>query len=186
MWKAILKKFGNYWTNTNEPVNNNMMTLRETIDHVMSRGAQAHVHACIYNVYYRLKDKTFPEVMSSYGNVIKELQSLPEKKDSNFHIVVESVVDNQEETVDVHIKNVVDGDTFAMDFIDWGDLVDLLIEDKTGLSQADQIAHILYELTFWGFTEGQVKHEKKLLERASKEAEQAIDILDIDDLLDQD
>lgn len=186
MLKALLKKFGICWKNTNDTVNNNMMTLRETIDHVVSRGAQAHIHACIYNVYYRLKDNTFPEIMESYGNVMKELESLPSKPDSNFHIVLQEAVTNDEEYVDVCIYNTVEDEHYAVDFIDWSDLIDLLIEDRIGLAQADQLAHVLYELTFWGFTEDQIKKEKNLLDLAAKETEQVTDILDIDDLLNSD
>ncbi len=186
MWKDILKKFGNCWKSTSDTVNNDMMTLRETIDHVLSRGAQAHVHACIYNVYYRTKDKTFPEVMDAYGNVLKELQDLPSNNDTEFHIVLQDQVINEEQFVDVHLCNTTDNESFAVDFIDWGDLIDLLVEDRVGMSQADQVAHILYELTFWGFTGDQVKRERRLMEIASEDANQVIDILDIDDLLDQD
>lgn len=186
MWKDILKKFGNCWKSTSDTVNNDMMTLRETIDHVLSRGAQAHVHACIYNVYYRDKTRTFPEVMQAYGNVLKELQDLPMNSDTNFHIVLEDQVVSEEEFVDVHLYNTTDNESFAVDFIDWGDLIDLLVEDKIGLSHADQLAHVLYELTFWGFTGDQVKRERRLLEIASEDASQVHDVLDIDDLLDQD
>ena len=40
---------------------------------------------------------------------------------------------------------------YSMDFVNWEELIDLQIEDLVGLSIADQIAHILYELTFWGW-----------------------------------
>ena len=162
------------------------MTLRETIDHVLVRGGQAHIHACIYNVYYRSKNRTFPEIMEAYGNVLKELQSLSTTKDTDWHIVLRDQTIDDEAVVDVHLYNTADDETYALDFIDWVDLIDLLVEDKIGLSQADQLAHILYELTFWGFDADQIKKERKLLEQASEEADHVTEVLDIDDLLDID
>ena len=159
------------------------MTLRETIDHVLSRGAQAHIHTCLYNIYYRTRTGTFPQVMHVYGNVLKELQSLPTNDNIDLHLVIDSVVDTDtcEEYVDVHLHDTIEDELCAVDFVDWGDLIDILIVDNIGLSPSDQLAHILWEITFWGFDRETVAREKKTLDDATQER---VDIQDIDDLLD--
>lgn len=145
------------------------MTLRETLEHVVSRGNRPQIFACIYNVYYKHKDRTFSQVLKSYNCVVEELQSLPKNTTSDLHLVIDTVIDGDQECMDVHLYDTVEDCKYSMDFVDWSELIDLIVEDKTGLSNPDQIAHILYELTFWGFTPDQIEQEKKILKEASKE-----------------
>lgn len=162
------------------------MTLRESLNHVMDRGAQAHVHSCIYNVYYRHRSGTFPEVMNAYGDVIRELLELPKKTNTDDHIILKSVVndDNNEECVDVYLLNTTDNETYSLDFIEWSDLVDLVIEDQIGLSTSDIVAHILWEITFWGMNKDDIELEKKRTLEATEDIGAPSETLNIDDLLD--
>lgn len=164
------------------------MTLRESINHVMNRGAQAHVGSCIYNAYYRHRSGTFPEVMASYSDVIRELLELPHRTDLDHHIIVKSAVNDttNEECVDVHLLDTAENQTYSLDFIDWGEIIDLVIEDRMGLNIADTVAHILWEITFWGMNTNDIEAEKNKTLEAVEGDHQVTEISDIDDLLDQD
>lgn len=183
MWKNIWRGFGNYWRSTSSRVNNNMMTLRESIHHVLDRGAQAHIHATLYNVYYRERRGTFPEVMSVYSDVMAEILELDGVK-TDDHIVLNNIIDKCDKThqdievVDVCCWDSVEDETYAMDMMDWNDIVDMLIEDRIGLSVSDQVAHVLWEITFWGFTRDKIAEEREKTKRAAEEAVEELKSLD--------
>jgi hypothetical protein len=165
-----------------------MMTLRESINHVMDRGAQAHIGSCIYNAYYRHRAGTFPEVMSSYGGVMRELRELPKRTDLDHHIILKSAVSDttNEECVDVHLLDTAENQSYSLDFVDWGEIIDLVIEDRMGLNIADTVAHILWEITFWGMNTDDIESEKNKTLATLETSEPTEEISNIDDLLDID
>lgn len=57
-----------------------------------------------------------------------------------------------------------DGTTFAVDYVDWTWLIDLHVRDDIGLQAHDILAHILWEITFHGFTNNKVKNSRETLE----------------------
>lgn len=183
MWKNIWRGFGNYWRSTSSRVNNSMMTLRESIHHVLDRGAQAHIHATLYNVYYRERRGTFPEVMSVYSDVMAEILELDGVK-TDDHIVLNNIIDKCDKThqdievVDTCYWDSAEDELYAMDMIDWNDIVDMLIEDRIGLPIPDQVAHVLWEITFWGFTRDKIAEEKEKMKKAAEEAGSEIKSLD--------
>ena len=185
MWKSIWKGYGNCWRSTSSRVNNSMMTLRESIHHVLNRGAQAHIHATLYNVYYREREGTFPEVMATYSDVMAEILELDGVK-TDDHIVLNTVIDKCDKThqdievVDVCYWDSVEDETYAMDMIDWNDIVDMLIEDRIGLPIPDQVAHVLWEITFWGFTRDKIAEEEEKMKKAAEEA--GTEVKSLDDL----
>ena len=161
------------------------MTLRESIHHVLNRGAQAHIHATLYNVYYREREGTFPEVMATYSDVMAEILELDGVK-TDDHIVLNTVIDKCDKThqdievVDVCYWDSVEDETYAMDMIDWNDIVDMLIEDRIGLPIPDQVAHVLWEITFWGFTRDKIAEEEEKMKKAAEEA--GTEVKSLDDL----
>jgi len=76
--------------------------------------------------------------------------------------VLREVADDEHTYVDVHLEH--DGTTFAVDYIDWTRLIDLQIRDDIGLQAHDILAHILWEITFHGFTNSKVKQSRETLE----------------------
>jgi hypothetical protein len=153
------------------------MTLREAINHVMNRGAQAHIHTTIYNTYYRECERTWPDVMTAYNDVIGEILNLPSNPGDD-HILINSVVRDDTDEIDVCCYSPTDDQTYAIDLMDWSDLVDLMIDDAVGLNISDQIAHVLWELTFWGFTRERIALERDKLKKASEEATETLTSLD--------
>lgn len=160
------------------------MTFREMLHHVMDRGASLHIYTTISNSYYESAD--IQKVCDIYTDVIRLLLEAPPgpvsddiNKDHNLrlsNITGEDGVD----IVDVTLYDTVNERTYAVDFVDWVDLIDLMVEDKIGLSVSDQLAHILYEITFWGYNSDTMTVEKDKLLKAADEIES--DLLRVDSL----
>lgn len=138
------------------------MTLRQIINHVMNRGAITHVTSCIHHSYYN-KSTDYVVLLHQYTCVIRELLDLgPDNTYADHTIVLREVADDEHTYVDVHLEH--DGTTFAVDYIDWTRLIDLQIRDDIGLQAHDILAHILWEITFHGFTNSKVKQSRETLE----------------------
>lgn len=127
------------------------MTLREGLNHVMDRGELIRVFTIIYNTYYRSTDPAFPDVIDKFTSVVRELLHTSSHGSTDVYIRLCEAEIDKEYFVDITLYDSAEGCEYSMDFVNWEELIDLQIEDLVGLSIADQIAHILYELTFWGW-----------------------------------
>lgn len=136
-----------------------MMTLRESLNHVMNRGDLIRVITTIYNTYYRSTNPSFPDVIDKFTCVVRELLELPTGGDVDNYIRLKEAEIDKECFVDMLLYDTVESQEYAVDFINWKDLIDLQIEDLAGLSITDQIAHILYELTFWGWDNVEIQNQ---------------------------
>ena len=58
---------------------------------------------------------------------------------------------------------------FSLDFVDWTDLIDMNIEKPNNMSEKECLSHILWEITFWGFSNKQVAKERKKLKKSIEE-----------------
>lgn len=154
------------------------MTLRELIEYIYDNNLDTDLYTSIYNNYYTDKEYTLPCIIDNYNNVVNEIVELPSYTGTDNHILVESIDDEGDSWVHVGLIDTATDDRFAVDFIDWSELVDLLIEDRVGLCHYDRLAHVLWELTFHGFTRESIK------EQALKLEYQPDDVLplDLDDL----
>ena len=161
------------------------MSLRDALDHVMNRGSLVYTFSCIYNVYYHDNDKyTLPDVFTAYTDVVRLILELPYMKTNENYISLSSQVNDEEEHVHVGLHDTVEGELYALDYVPWSDLTACLIEDKIGLDIHDQLAHILWEITFHGFTpEAIEKQANKLKDIIEDEDNTHYEILDLDDLL---
>lgn len=63
--------------------------------------------------------------------------------------------------LDVCLKSEAEDEYFSMDFLDWKCLLPLEIETRLELTDDEIAAHILWELTFWGFSAASVDEEGK-------------------------
>ncbi len=139
------------------------MTLRELINHVLDRGCLNKTINYIRQVDEVLCDKPIDKVFKAYTNACRELLELPgDDKYKDHTIQVKSaVVDGEEYS---HVNLCVDDTEYAMDFMDWNELIDLEIKDKTSRELSEMLAHVLYEITWWGFTRESVKQQRDELE----------------------
>lgn len=144
------------------------MTLRELINHVLNHGNLNKTVNYIRQVDKTIGDKPIDDVFHGYTNATRELLELPgDDKFKDHEIVVESVVENNEEFSKVTLH---DGATaYAIDFMDWNELIDLEIKDKISRELSEMLAHVLYEITWWGFTRESVNQQRKELEDIDKD-----------------
>lgn len=154
------------------------MTLRELIEYIYDNNLDTDLHTSIYNNYYTSDKYTLPQVIERYNEVVHEIVELPEFQNSDYHILVESI--KTKNWVDVNLFDTSAGETYSIDFVDWSELVDLLVEDRVGLCHYDRLAHVLWELTFHGFTRAQIRENALTLEEASNDTTVSIDLDDLD------
>ena len=144
------------------------MTLRELLHHVMDRGYFNKTVAFLHTVNDTFKDRELEEVYTAYTNAVRELLELPGSEElEGWTIVVDSEEQDGEEYSDVYLSNDGEGKT-AMDFIDWNDIIDLPINDKISRELSEKLGHVLYEITWWGFTRSSINQQRDELEEASE------------------
>lgn len=116
----------------------------------------------IYKFYLKgqYEDSEITEFDCLYYNLFKKLISLPEKLDPNSKIYLANI-NGEEPEIDVCFLDKNKDELFAMDFIDWGDIIDLEIYTTFESTDEEYLAHILYEITFWGFDQETINKQAK-------------------------
>ena len=143
------------------------MTLRESLKLTSYKSAFNY----IYKLFYKGKDHNNDKIMEvdcSYSNVCKKLLSLPAKETTNYSIYIAGI-GNLSTDVDVCLLDEVNDEIFSLDFVDWADLIDMNIINSIKMSSPEYLAHILWEITFWGFSEEQIEKQKQITIDASNE-----------------
>lgn len=172
------------------PVNN--MTLRELLHVVMDTGNLYKVCDIIYDKYYNQewseKEHDKDEVRDSYTKVVRELLELPECKpvDNTFNdvykICIREAIDDLDpeniiKYIDVCLYLPKDEETYAIDTMSWAKLIDMYLDDTVGLPSREIVAHILWEITFYGFTNkalGEARHRLEELSRRIDSGEEKL------------
>jgi hypothetical protein len=115
------------------------------------------------------KEKPFSKIQHAYTNVVRELIECPGREKVEHTIVVESVFHEGEETVDVYL--VDEGNSrISLDFTDWNDLIDLPVKDKISKEVTQMLGHVLYEITWWGFTNESIRQQgQELLDNQDRD-----------------
>lgn len=151
------------------------MTLRQLINAVMETGNINKVTSIIYDTYYQeTDDRQVCDQM--YIGVVRELieidgdDQLSVNHDMLIHEHTSMTTNKQpdgfvEKYVDVCLTEHDSNETFAIDMIKWSQVIDMNINNKDNFSMFDQLAHVLWELTFHGFTSEQVDHERDKLKQ---------------------
>lgn len=164
-------------------------TLRDLIHAVMDTGNWNKVTSIVYDTYYTENDSR-KAVDGAYINVIGELIELsPNKQDTR--IVIEqctTVIPGRDDdtTIEkyVNVRLQEPGDkACSISYVEWTELIDMTIEDQLNLNIFEQLAHILWEITFHGFSNESVKQAAAELARQIDEAENCPDkLIDWEDI----
>ena len=144
------------------------MTLRELIECVTTKGFFNKTATQLQILHGDHPDTQ--QVIRKYRNVVDQMLDLPGDDKLNDHtIVIDTGVDAaNNEYIKVYLRCGQDN-TWGVDFIDWNELIDLPIQDKISNELSGMLAHILYELTWWGFTRESVNQQRIELENVSKD-----------------
>lgn len=159
------------------------VTLRDLIHAVMNTGSWNKTTSIIYDTYYTENDSR-EDVNHAYMNVFSELIELPHKQTDDRIIIEQHTslipgVDDQstiEKYVDVHLQDA-DDETYSMCYVDWQDLIDRHVVDRLDCNMNEQLAHVLWEITFHGFSNESVKQSRQDLEQQVNNIESGDDNL---------
>ncbi len=129
------------------------------------------IHKCPYkrvfnalyrHYYYGNPDETVLEADTGYLNVYKALEQLPPSRNPEWEIHVLKKTDEEDgEYVDTCYHNIKEDKTYAIDLTVWSELIDCEVKKLTDISDIECVAHMLWEITFYGFLEEKIKAVKE-------------------------
>lgn len=163
------------------------MTLREFIqEHIRLEGDGEEDGYRMFDKLAENITKIHPEwsenkdVLKTYKRVCLEIEDLPGDDELKGHVIViedveNTLFDKTESWVDVHLLDA-NGDKWSLDMTDWNSLVDLEIKDDSSRTFENKLAHVLYEITFWGTTREAVIHESRQLEKLARDKDNLIEV----------
>jgi hypothetical protein len=151
------------------------MTLRE----LLYRKSYKNIFNVIYKNY--LKGKPQDKIIEhsiSFQKAFEELKNVELNKKTKNLIVLNEIKDKDEEVIDVCFYDDSEDEHFALDFMDWGEIIECEVVAPKKFNQTTIVAHILWEITFWGYSRNKITEQRKTLNKISKEVEE----LDLEDL----
>jgi|10_taG_2_1085330.scaffolds.fasta_scaffold21120_8 hypothetical protein len=140
------------------------MTLRELIKSCPYK----EVFNCLYNNYY--KKKTEDEVYESanyYRKALQNLLDLRRNGDPQYTIRVD--LDSQTELNDIYMINLKTNSPLALDLSPWEDLIECeVVASPPQTDPSLVLAHLLWELTFYGFNNKEIHMVRQELENIDR------------------
>lgn len=126
----------------------------------------------LYKSYLKgcLKNDEIQKLDLRYYKFFEYLKSLPENKTSSDKIYV-THTSGEDFVIDVCFLDKHKDELFALDFVDWDDIIDLEVYRTFQISDEECLAHILHEITFWGFNKETFEKQKKILRDSIDESE---------------
>ena len=156
------------------------MTLRELVQEVSRINGFDTLASKISDIHPEWNKTEGGKVLRTYKRVAREIEDLPGDDELKGHMIaldhVENTLFNETESwVDVHLLDE-DGDKWSIDMTDWNGLVDLPVKDNACDTLTERLAHILYEITFWGVTRKSVLHECEQMRLTAKDKDNLIEV----------
>ena len=135
------------------------MTLREIVNAILNTGSVNKVIDILHDEYF--SDDPIGWVDFSYTNSIRELLELtPDDEFVDDHTIDVHVRTGEDgDEINVHLIENSTGESLGIDLIPWRQLVNVKIDDNRIVDKDDiysLLAHILWEITFYGVTSDQV------------------------------
>ena len=93
----------------------------------------------------------------------------PHKQNSQCIYLVEAKSSDGEDFVDVCCYNEDTDEIFAIDFMDWSEIIDMKIKNTIEMPEVQTLSHILWEITFWGFSQAKIQEEADRLSKSKHE-----------------
>ena len=148
-----------------------MMTFREMLNVVFNTGTVFKVMSKIEQIYYENTPDQLDMIMKKYTSAAQEMLDIPGLPGCEQYMIrLSNVTDPDEDNyVDVHLYNEKTDEVYSVSYTDWSEVVDLPVTVTTHFDMVDQVAHILWELTFHGFTRAEVNGSRAELIAAMDE-----------------
>tara|TARA_R110000824_G_scaffold54248_8_gene149727 strand:- start:1503 stop:1979 length:477 start_codon:yes stop_codon:yes gene_type:complete len=142
------------------------MTLRKLI--------QTSSYSSTFNVlrshyYPDEKEEKLVHYSVAYRKVSEELISLPFTSKSDFKIYITEKEDplEGEKYIDVCLYDEGKDELYGIDLTSWIELIDMEIYKATEMNNPTSLAHILWEITFYGFTNSQILNQRREIKEDS-------------------
>jgi hypothetical protein len=151
------------------------MTLRE----LLYRKSYKNIFNIIYKTF--LKDRTQDQIVElsiKFEKAFRELKSIEQQNKTKNLVVLNEVESKEEQIIDVCFYDDKQDEHYALDFMDWGEIIDCEVVAPKKFNQTTIVAHVLWEITFWGYSREKITEERKDLNKAVKEVKE----LDLEDL----
>lgn len=150
-----------------------MMTFRELLNVVFNTGTVFQVMSKIGQVYYQNTPEQLDMIMKKYTSAAQQMLDIPSLPGCEEYTIRLSNVNDAdgENYVDVHLHRDKDDQVYSIAYTDWAEIVDLPISTTNHFDMVDQVSHILWELTFHGFTREEVNESRAELIAAMDEVE---------------
>jgi hypothetical protein len=137
----------------------------------------------IFNVIYKtfLKDRTQDRIVDlsiKFEKAFRELKNIEQQNKTKNFISLNEIEDEGEQIIDVCFYDESEDEHYALDFMDWGEIIECEVVAPKKFNQTTIVAHVLWEITFWGFSREKITEQRKTLNKVSEEVEE----LDIEDL----
>jgi hypothetical protein len=145
------------------------MTLRE----LLYRKSYKNIFNIIYKTF--LKDHSQDKIVDlsiKFEKAFRELKSVEQQNETKNLVVLNEVENEEEQIIDVCFYDDHEDEHYALDFMDWGEVIECEVVAPKKLNQTTIVAHVLWEITFWGFSREKINEEKKELNKAIKEVEE--------------
>ena len=167
------------------------MTFKDLINKVSYK----RVFNVIHKEYYldsKYSDSEYRQKMmeidysfsKAFDSIRMQKPSNPDEKYAiSFRIVDE---DTEEPYIDVFLYDEISDENFAVDFCDWCNVLSYEVSNPLNFTNEEMVAHILWEITFWGFSQEKVNEQKELTLKSIEQAESGdFEEMNLEDLLDE-
>jgi len=156
------------------------MTLRE----LLYRKSYKNIFNVIYKTFLKeRKNNQITELSIKFENAFTELKLIEKQNKTKNLVVLNEIESEEEQIIDVCFYDDKQDEHYSLDFMDWGEIIDCEVVAPKKFNQTTIVAHILWEITFWGFSREKITKERKELNKAVQEAEELnLEELDIEDL----
>ena len=141
------------------------MTLRELLKKANHKEIFNHLYK---EYYYKNVDNEVHEMALSYRKVIAELLDKPFAPNREWEIEVRASDGGLD---DIYWYNIDEEEVYGIDLTPWSEIIDANIQEPFNLNINKTAAHILYEITFYGFTEEKIVEERGKLKQLSEDVE---------------
>lgn len=108
-----------------------------------------------------LGDESFESLRATYGEVVlKLLTSENITNNSDYSIIISNLPDVVDGSEFLSVNLVLDGENMSLAELSWSALINIPIKIDNNVervSDEEIVALILFEMTFWGFSEAEIK-----------------------------
>ena len=112
--------------------------------------------------------------LPGYKVVFEQLRDMPPAPSSDYMLFITTESWNGDEWVRVNLRLYKGDDSLhATDFMPWNEILAMeVFTDPRKYTLSEIVAHVLFDITFWGFSEKQMEENEKKLDELAHDSRQ--------------